>query len=330
MQKNNTWVVAKEFIRKNITSWTYWLQILSPVLVMLVVGSITYFAVNTMNNNQLANPDKVAVVTGDSDITDMIEEVNANSDRIKFEVYDDRALAEKYVNADDLDGYVLIEDDVVKLYTKISKDRPNIEQLTSAIYNHKVLEIALANGISESDLSTIQAGTLTVENFTIGVEDAEEEFTLELKDAVAYLVGIVIFMVIINYTSVLIQEIAAERGTKVIEIIMSSISPEEHFNGKIIGTLVLVGVNLLVYIVVGVVALVVGYGMVDQLVDEGLLKLGGQFLPILLFGLAYLVLSVILYVLISIYLGLSANQLEDGQKLMTPLVFTSLIGFYVG
>src|SRR5699024_7199776 len=63
----------------------------------------------------------------------------------------------------------------------------------------------------------------------------------------AYVVGIAVFIFIINYASIIAQEIASEKGTRIMEIILSSVSSSVHFFGKLVGILLVCLTQVVIY-----------------------------------------------------------------------------------
>ncbi|MRT52135.1 ABC transporter permease, partial [Xylella fastidiosa subsp. multiplex] len=54
-----------------------------------------------------------------------------------------------------------------------------------------------------------------------------------------------------TYSAITAQEIAADKGTKIMEVIFSSTTPRKYFNGKIYGVVLVIVTQLLVYLVGG-------------------------------------------------------------------------------
>lgn len=175
MQKNSTWVVAKEFILKNLLSWVYWIKLLTPVLIFGAVFFITYLVVNGGIEAKIDNPDVVAVV-GEFDYKDeVIDNANKKEDRVTiYESYEDRSLAEKYVNSGDLQGYILVEDESAILY--VQKDSPDITNFKQAMYQNQLTKIVGRRNLSEDELAVIQAGSYNIVERKIGQEDVNENY----------------------------------------------------------------------------------------------------------------------------------------------------------
>ena len=60
-----------------------------------------------------------------------------------------------------------------------------------------------------------------------------------------------VYMILISYSSITAQEIASEKGTKIMEIIFSSTTAAKYFLGKILGIFGVIVTQLIIYIVGG-------------------------------------------------------------------------------
>ena len=68
---------------------------------------------------------------------------------------------------------------------------------------------------------------------------------------VATAIGLVLYMILIVYTSSTAQEIASEKGTKIMEVIFSSIKASEYFYGRMAGIFAVTLVILLLVWLLG-------------------------------------------------------------------------------
>src|SRR5699024_6023933 len=89
----------------------------------------------------------------------------------------------------------------------------------------------------------------------VSVDEGEivEEDDLErgIQIGSAYVINIVILMFIMFYASTVIEEVAGEKGTRMMEVILSSTTATTHFFGKLIGVFLVMLVHILFYIIVG-------------------------------------------------------------------------------
>ena len=146
----------------------------------------------------------------------------------------------------------------------------------------------------------------------------------------SYVVGIAIFIFIMNYASIIGTEIASEKGTRIMEIVLSSVSSTTHFFGKLVGILLVCLTQIIIYVVLALVA----YPFIKNITFvqeffEGI-DMGSLLSNLLGTTLIYFVLGIILYAGLAAFFGSLVTKIEDVSKAVTPLVFLALIGFYGG
>lgn len=71
---------------------------------------------------------------------------------------------------------------------------------------------------------------------------------------VAMFISFAMFMIILMYAQIISQEVASEKGTRIMEVILSSTSAEKHFYGKIMGIFMVILAQIGVYILTAVMA----------------------------------------------------------------------------
>lgn len=65
------------------------------------------------------------------------------------------------------------------------------------------------------------------------------------------IVIMVVYMILIPYSSITAQEIASEKGTKIMEIIFSSATAAKYFFGKILGIFGVIATQFIIYVAGG-------------------------------------------------------------------------------
>ncbi|MGD0999703.1 MAG: ABC transporter permease [Candidatus Brocadiia bacterium] len=127
----------------------------------------------------------------------------------------------------------------------------------------------------------------------------------------AYL--IVMFMSVTTVSQLLVMSLIEEKSSRVVEVLLSAVSPFELMAGKILG-LVAVGLtNAAVF----VAALAVFAG------STGLLKAPG--VTLLTLFLAYYLLGFVMYACVFASVGAACNTLKDAQAVMMPLTLAMIL-----
>ncbi|WP_282919574.1 ABC transporter permease [Ignavigranum ruoffiae] len=141
---------------------------------------------------------------------------------------------------------------------------------------------------------------------------------------------LLVFLFVINYTVIIGQEISSEKGSKVMEIILSSTNTENYLLGKICSVLLMCFTQLLIYLLLfGIMVIVFGKnnGIISVLAQIQFNTMTAQILGV---NTIYFILSIISYALLSSMFASLVNRYEDTPKALQPLTFFGLFGFYIG
>ena len=323
-------VIAGEVYKKNVKSAGFISMVLSPIIILAIVGLVIYFVGSSFDEVP-----KIALITTDSEISTALE-----SNKEQFDVnkkIKTKEAAEKAMKNEQLDGYLVIKTendriDAQYVHTSVAKtiDMMSLEILLT---NTQLNRIALKLDLTQEEVMQLKASA-NVEDRVIHFEGEtvsnQNNSDTSIKRWSAYVVGIAVFLFIINYSSIIAQEIASEKGTRIMEIVLSSVSSSVHFFGKLIGILLVCLTQVIIYGVIGFIAYQVGKQFeLVQTIMQGI-NIKELLQGLLGYSAIYFVLGIVLYASIAAFLGSLVSKIEDVNKAVTPLIFLSMIGFYAG
>ncbi|MCG1010811.1 ABC transporter permease [Salinicoccus sp. ID82-1] len=148
-----------------------------------------------------------------------------------------------------------------------------------------------------------------------------------LNMVVFYVTVIVMFFIIINYASQIGTEVAMEKTSRVIEMIVSSVPPVTHLLAKITA-MISVSLTQLAIFLIAIFAAIQLFDFSDLISEFGL-EANDQTATMIVYSFIYLILGLILYLSISAMLGSFISRMEDLQQALLPVTMFSLIGFYI-
>ncbi len=148
-----------------------------------------------------------------------------------------------------------------------------------------------------------------------------------LNAVVFYVTVIVMFFIIINYASQIGTEVAMEKTSRVIEMIVSSVPPVTHLLAKI-SAMILVSLTQLFIFLLAIVAAVWIFDFGSIIGDLGL-EANEQTATLIVYSGIYLVLGLVLYLSLSAMLGSFISRMEDLQQALLPVTMLALGGFYI-
>ena len=288
-------------------------MVISPFLFLALSVGIGYLQGSSMAKNS-----KIAVVTTVPSVEDGLK----GSNGLNFD-YQDEASAQAAIKDEKIKGYLTIdqEDSVLK-----------------AVYHGETsLEIAIKLGVT-SKLNDLQgqlnrsAANLSQEqekrleqtvNFTEKIDESKENKKMIQTFAAAGL-GFFLYMILITYASVTAQEVASEKGTKIMEVVFSSIRASHYFYARMLALLLVILTHIGIYVVGGLAAILL-FKDLPILAQSGILNHIGEAFS--LNTLLFVLVSLFMYVVLAAFLGSMVSRPEDAGKALSPLMILIIAGF---
>ncbi|GAB3790231.1 ABC transporter permease [Virgibacillus kimchii] len=191
------------------------------------------------------------------------------------------------------------------------------------------LKVAIAtqqSGMDEQALADIYAPA----SFQTVALDEGSRTEEELSQArgIVYIMLFLLYMAVIVYGQMIATDVATEKSSRVMEILVSSAPPVTHMFAKILGV-ALLGLTQVV-LFVGV-----GYVLISSKQDE---LTGGFFevfgiqdtsISIYVYAIVFFLLGYLLYATMAAMLGSLVSRVEDVQQLLMPMIFLILIAFFI-
>ena len=309
----NMLVVIKETYLRHVKSWSFFFMVISPFLFIGLSGGIGY-----LQGSSLAQNNKVAVVSSVPAVTEGLKSTNG----INFD-YKDEASAQEAIKDEKIKGYLTIdqEDSVLKV---VYHGETSLESGIKLAVTAKLNELQSQLNRSEANLSQEQEKRLaqTIQ-FTEQIDEAKENKKMVQTFAAAGL-GFFLYMILITYASVTAQEVASEKGTKIMEVVFSSIRASHYFYARMIALLLVILTHIGIYVIGGFGALLFFKDM-PFLANSGILNHLGEAFSVN--TLLFVLVSLFMYVVLAAFLGSMVSRPEDSGKALSPLMLLIMVGF---
>jgi len=309
----NMWVVIKETYLRHVKSWSFFFMVISPFLFLGLSGGI-----GVLQGSSLAQNSKVAVVSSVPLVTEELKSTNG----LNFD-YKDEASAQAAIKDEKIKGYLTIdqENSVLKA---VYHGETSLESGIKLAVTAKLNELQSQLNRSEANLSQEQEKRLaqTVQ-FTEQIDEAKENKKMVQTFAAAGL-GFFLYMILITYASVTAQEVASEKGTKIMEVVFSSIRASHYFYARMIALLLVILTHIGIYVVGGFGAIFFFKDM-PILANSGILNHLGEAFSIN--TLLFVLVSLFMYVVLAAFLGSMVSRPEDSGKALSPLMLLIMVGF---
>ena len=310
----NMWVVIKETYLRHVKSWSFFFMVISPFLFIGLSGGIGY-----LQGSSMAQSGKIAVVSTVPAVTDSLKSTNG----LNFD-YQDEASAQAAIKDEKLKGYLTIdqEDSVLKA---VYHGETSLEIAIKLGVTSKLNELQDQLNRSAANLSQEQEKRLeqTV-NFTEKIDESKENKKMIQTFAAAGL-GFFLYMILITYASVTAQEVASEKGTKIMEVVFSSIRASHYFYARMLALLLVILTHIGIYVVGGFAAILL-FKDLPILAQSGILNHIGEAFS--LNTLLFVLVSLFMYVVLAAFLGSMVSRPEDAGKALSPLMILIIGGFF--
>lgn len=288
-------------------------MVISPFLFLGLSGGI-----GVLQGSSLAQNSKVAVVSSVPLVTEELKSTNG----LNFD-YKDEASAQEAIKDEKIKGYLTIdqENSVLKA---VYHGETSLESGIKLAVTAKLNELQSQLNRSEANLSQEQEKRLaqTVQ-FTEQIDEAKENKKLVQTFAAAGL-GFFLYMILITYASVTAQEVASEKGTKIMEVVFSSIRASHYFYARMIALLLVILTHIGIYVVGGLGAILFFKDM-PILANSSILNHLGEAFSIN--TLLFVLVSLFMYVVLAAFLGSMVSRPEDSGKALSPLMLLIMVGF---
>ena len=288
-------------------------MVISPFLFLALSVGIGYLQGSSMAKNS-----KIAVVT----TVPSVEEGLKGTNGINFD-YKDEASAQAAIKDEKIKGYLTIdqEDSVLKA---VYHGETSLEIAIKLGVTSKLNELQDQLNRSAANLSQEQEKRLeqTV-NFTEKIDESKENKKMIQTFAAAGL-GFFLYMILITYASVTAQEVASEKGTKIMEVVFSSIRASHYFYARMLALLLVILTHIGIYVVGGLAAILL-FKDIPILAQSGILNHLGEAFS--LNTLLFVLVSLFMYVVLAAFLGSMVSRPEDSGKALSPLMILIIAGF---
>ncbi|MGL9771921.1 ABC transporter permease [Enterococcus sp. DIV0996a] len=323
------WIITKDVYLKNVKSISFIIMILVPFVLMGVI----YLAGNFAQQN--SETDKIGVIAEDQQITDYLSQSDMGD--FHFEAFSSEDEAKSKLSDEKIDAYMVVTTDNGEVSGELFSEN-SLGQATQLLIQQQLTGIqsmmrASSLGISPEEVAALsQPAGFSRQKVSF---DANGEMTIgednsAVQYAVSYVATIILFIIILTYAQIIAQEIASEKGTRIMEVILSSTTAQKHFYGKLTGVLLVAVTQMALY---GII-FAVGF---NQFKDMEIVKsvldgisLDSIFGPFLWYSLLFMFFGILIYAVLAALCGSLVNKAEDTAKAILPVTYLSLGGYMLG
>ncbi|MEC2109779.1 ABC transporter permease [Bacillus stercoris] len=330
---NKFWIMLSHTYKNKIMAKSF---IISTVITVLLVLAVTNLeSIISLFQGDDAK-EKIAVIDETNELypifSKQLKAVDTDGDlEVKLSKQSEDEVT-KQVKDEAFDGMLIIKRDekgtISGTYKALTiSDESTYQTLQQALTQTKTAVGTAELGVSQETISSLYA-PVTVGQQALK-EGAKSEEELGQTVGLVYIMLFVIYFSVIMYASMIAMEVATEKSSRVMEILISSMPPIQQMFAKLLG-IGLVGITQL--------AIIIGAGSLSLKLNQksettssvgGFLNLTDVSATTVIYAVIFFLLGYFLYATLAAFLGSVVSRIEDVQQTITPMTLLVVAGFMI-
>lgn len=344
---NSLLTIIRFTIRNRVRSRSFLVTTILFVILIAVGVNLPHLVSSVMGEGTAA---KVGMFQTDSEVPNLLKTYYSSQEKPEVEIVEYPAQAEgeptdsfikEKVEAGEVKGFLLLENEDPAGFKAVYRSHDSVmgsgtqSKLMEGLQNVKTQLAIRDAGLTGEQLATLNAPvTLNAEMLsqgdggTGGTEDNKSVEEVAAAYVLVNVLFILMFMVNSFYGNMITMEITAEKSSRVMEILITSVSPVKQMFGKVIGMFLLGLGQTILFIAVGLANLAVPANreyFLEQDLDFGVIP------PSLyVYFILFFILGFFLYAMIYAAIGSIVSRTEEIGQATMPVMLLLLAGFYIG
>lgn len=322
---NKLLIIMKQVFMKNVRSTAWIILVISPIVLLGLMIGIGHLVENSNNDPT------IGVVSSSPTITKTLAK---SLPATKVKSFKSQALADKALNHKKLDAVLVVPVQNGHINAKL-KIRDGGKTVSTKVIQSVLTQLQVSAQASKLNLNEDQVQTLLkpagLSTKTVAVNDGKSatknDKTNTSNRLIALSITVLMLVFTMSYGSMIAQEIATEKGSRIMETLLSSVNATTQFFGKLAGILLLLLAHVLLYVVI----IVVGWQPIMNLeIVKSLVKNFDFSVLTSMNGLMFIIFFIIAVLTYSVLAALTgslvANQ-EQVQQAVMPISMLGLLGY---
>ncbi|EXL18027.1 ABC transporter permease [Listeria monocytogenes Lm_1840] len=316
-------MITKQVYKRRVKTKSFLISLLFPVLIAGLIAGIPKMVDYFDSSSDIT---KIAVLSEDPVFAKSLA-ADKNHFKINSDIKDKKS-AQSALKDGKIDGFVTItqkDDSVSAVYTtQETAGQDVITRLTEDLTATKIAEKAAAYKITNEQLQSITSPVSVTNDL-----ESNNQLTNHEKDvmsAAVLILTLVIFIFVMSYANIVASEIATEKGTRIMEVILSSVSATTHLFAKLTAIIFMLLTQIGFYIICGAIVLIAGRNteMVQNVLDQ-IAVFPAYYLVL---NLLFVILGLLLYILLAAMIGSMVPNVETVAQFIYPMTILAIIGYW--
>lgn len=319
---NKLWIVTFETFLRQIKSWSFVALILGPFVIFGISMGVGYISANSAESGS-----DIAVISKETAMREQFIKNNKDSVDKKITTVSD---AKKAMHENDLAGYLVLntnKNQVKATYYGTSSIDGSLKGKVLAFTTQIQQQLNYAkSGMTLEQVQQLQQQPVFKENI------AKKTGTAKTAKLISFWVTVMmVYTILVTYTGITAQEIASEKGTKIMEIIFSSTTASKYFIGKILGVLLVILTQILIYLIGGWGGYMIAQkaSITKDVIAQYHTLINSVLHNLLSINLVFLLLGVVIYTIMAAFSGALVTKAEDASKASQPVIMLSMLALFI-
>lgn len=326
---NKFWIVLSHTYWTRFKTKSFLISTIASILFLLMVTNIPTI-IDVFSDD---SHDKIAVIDRTGELfTPLEKSMDSTDEAIKLIAFSgSEEEAKTSVQDDDYHALIILDLNSKKLpeatyYANNIAETGRQNIIKQQVQQLKNTIASVQAGIEQGKLEEIYA-PITFETIALD-KGAKTDTELNQARGIVYAMLFLLYISVMVYGQMIAMDVATEKASRIMEILISSISPIKQMFAKIFG-IGLLGLTQIVVIIS------VGYIMIktkkDELTGEIFDYFGieGASITLFIYAVVFFLLGYLLYATIAAMLGSLVSRIEDVQQLIMPMMFLIIAAFLV-
>ncbi|WP_077297194.1 ABC transporter permease [Virgibacillus pantothenticus] len=325
---NKFWIILGHTYTTRIKSKTF---IITTLITLILIFALTNIKtiINVFSDGEA---DQIAVIDETNELyKPLTENMKQTSEEIELTLYDGtEEEAKQAVEEEDYTALIVLTMNENKLpkatYYANSISQSSLQTtLEQQLQQLKAMYATEQAGVDPVALAMINE-PVTFDTVALD-KSAKTEEELNQARGIVYIMLFLLYITVIMYGNMIATDVATEKSSRVMEILISSAPPVTHMFAKIFGV-ALVGLTQIALFLGS------GYALISAK-DEATQELFAQFgigsasMSIYIYAIVFFILGYLLYATLAAMLGSLVSRIEDAQQLTMPMIFLIMIAFII-
>ncbi|EPZ37156.1 Na+ efflux pump ABC transporter permease [Anoxybacillus ayderensis] len=317
---NKFWIVFAHTYMTKLKSKSFFISTVITTLIIFGIGQLDRIIEAFSDNGQKT----IGVIDQTNGWYEALQAQMQSNKEIKLVRHDENEeQAKKYVQTEKWYAYIVLHvqngQPKVAYYAKNIADSDVTHEIEQALQQVKIAMMAKQIGLTYDQINALYA-PIAIEKVALE-KHAKTEEQLDQARTIVYVLLFAMYMFVLMYGSMIMMEVATEKSSRIMEILISSTSPIQQLFGKILGIALLSLTQFVVIFTVGYTSLQ-NSAMLNQLL--GMEKLP---LSLLVYGMIFFLLGYLLYAMLFAVLGSIVSRVEEVQQMAGPVTMLVVAAF---